>query len=173
VCLLIFTHAHARLTHQAERNEWICAISGAVDRAKENLQVSRTSPIDHVRSKLALVNNSELPGKDTGGARCGRKRLEGLLFRVDFVAQQDSDLCECVTAQMFVAVLLVVNFAVNIAETEISNMDVEMSNAFDIVDHCFTIFYVLELLLNLFVNWFWPFVNNGWSVFDALAVARV
>ena len=99
-----------------------------------------------------------------------RKRLEGQVFKVDFVAQQDSEVCECVTAQMFVAVLLVVNFAVNIAETEVSNMDGEMSNAFDIVDHCFTIFYVLELLLNLFVNWFWPFVCNGWSMFDALAV---
>ena len=100
-----------------------------------------------------------------------RKRLEGQVFKVDFVAQQDSEVCECVTAQMFVAVLLVVNFAVNIAETEVSNMDGKMSNAFDIVDHCFTIFYVLELLLNLFVNWFWPFVNNGWSVFDSFAVA--
>ena len=55
-----FTHAHVRLTHQAERNEWICAIRGAVDRAKEKLaQVSRTTVIEHVRSKLALVHNSE------------------------------------------------------------------------------------------------------------------
>lgn len=55
-----FTHAHARRTHQAERNEWICAIRGAVDRAKEKFaQVSRTTVIEHVRSKLALVHNSE------------------------------------------------------------------------------------------------------------------
>ena len=92
------------------------------------------------------------------------------MFKVDFVAQQDSDVCECVTEQVFVALLLVVNFAVNVAETEISNMDTEMSNAFDIVDHIFTIFYVLELLLNLFVNWFWPFISNGWSVFDFFSV---
>jgi hypothetical protein len=90
---------------------------------------------------------------------------------VDLVAQQYSDVCECVTAQMFVAVLLLVNFLVNVAETEISDMDTEMRKQFDIVDNCFTIFYVLELLLNLFVNWFWPFVTNGWSIFDSFAVA--
>ena len=49
-------------------------------------------------------------------------------------------------------------------------MDEETKQTFDTVDHCFTVFYVLELLLNLFVNWFWPFVCNGWSMFDALAV---
>ena len=89
---------------------------------------------------------------------------------MDLVAQQYSDVCECVTAQMFVAVLLLVNFLVNVAETEISDMDTEMRKQFDIVDNCFTIFYVLELLLNLFVNWFWPFVRNGWCWFDMLAV---
>jgi hypothetical protein len=66
--------------------------------------------------------------------------------------------------------LLVVNFGINIAESEIPGMDEETKQTFDTVDHCFTVFYVLELLLNLFVNWFWPFVCNGWSMFDALAV---
>jgi hypothetical protein len=102
--------------------------------------------------------------------RCGRKREEELLFNLDCVAQQDSDVCKCVHAQTFVAVLLVVNFIINVAETEIPHMDTETRNTFDIIDHCFTIFYVLELLLNLFVNWFWPFARNGWSLFDTLAV---
>ena len=66
--------------------------------------------------------------------------------------------------------LLVVNFGINIAESEIPGMDEETKQTFDTVDHCFTIFYILELMLNLFVNWFWPFVCNGWSMFDALAV---
>ena len=87
------------------------------------------------------------------------------------MSQQDSDECECVHAQTFVAFLLVVNFGINIVETEIPDMSRETSNTFDSIDHAFTIFYVLELMLNLFVNWFWPFVTNGWSVFDALAVA--
>jgi hypothetical protein len=80
------------------------------------------------------------------------------------------NVCECVHAQTFVACLLVVNFGINIVETEIPDMSRETSNTFDSIDHAFTIFYVLELMLNLFVNWFWPFVTNGWSLFDTLAV---
>jgi len=87
------------------------------------------------------------------------------------VSQQDSDECECVHAQTFVAFLLVANFGVNVAESEILDMSEETIQTFETIDHAFTIFYVLELLVNAFVNWFWPFVTNGWSVFDALAVA--
>ena len=87
------------------------------------------------------------------------------------MSQQDSDECECVHAQTFVAFLLVANFWVNVAESEILDMSEETIQTFETIDHAFTIFYVLELLVNAFVNWFWPFVTNGWSVFDALAVA--
>ena len=80
-------------------------------------------------------------------------------------------MCECVHAQTFVAFLLVANFGVNVAESEILDMSEETIQTFETIDHAFTIFYVLELLVNAFVNWFWPFVTNGWSVFDALAVA--
>ena len=93
------------------------------------------------------------------------------MFDLDFVSQQDSDECECVHAQTFVAVLLVANFGVNVAESEILDMSEETIQTFETIDHAFTIFYVLELLVNAFVNWFWPFVTNGWSVFDAIAVA--
>jgi voltage-gated sodium channel len=34
----------------------------------------------------------------------------------------------------------------------------------------FTGLYVFELAINLFVNWWRPFVSNGWSVFDAVCV---
>ena len=99
MCVSVLANFHffarARPTLQAERSEWVCAISGAVNRAKEKaLAVSRTSPVDQVRSKLAIINNSENFQVNTLEG-CGRKRLEGLLFNLDFVAQQDSNLCEC------------------------------------------------------------------------------
>ena len=34
------------------------------------------------------------------------------------------------------------------------------------LDLVFQVFYILELLLNLFVNWWLPFLD-GWSVFDS------
>jgi len=78
--------------------------------------------------------------------------------------------CECAHAQTFVAFLLVLNFGINVAETEILEANPETLRTFDSIDHAFTVFYVLELLLNLFVNWFWPFATNGWAMFDTLAV---
>ena len=80
-------------------------------------------------------------------------------------------MCECVYTQTFVAFLLVANFAVNIAESEILDLSVETKQTFQVIDNAFTLFYVLELLANAFVNGFWSFVTNGWSVFDTIAVA--
>jgi len=48
--------------------------------------------------------------------------------------------------------------------------DSEFNNALNTLDLVFTVFYVIELALNLFVNWWRPFFSNGWSVFDGLCV---
>jgi hypothetical protein len=73
VSVLAHFHSHARLTHQEERNDWISSISEATARAKVRVEEeSRTSAIDRVRSKLALVNNSShfqvqrVEGRDVG-----------------------------------------------------------------------------------------------------------
>jgi hypothetical protein len=95
VSVLVNFHffARARPTHQAERSEWVCAISGAVNGAREKAATaSRTGPVDQVRAKLAIINNSQNFQVNTQEG-CGRKRLEGLLFNLDFVAQQDSNVC--------------------------------------------------------------------------------
>jgi hypothetical protein len=73
----------------------VCAISGAVNRAREKAAAaSRKGFVDLVRAKLAIINNSENFQVNTPEG-CERKRLEGLLFDLDFVAQQDSNVCEC------------------------------------------------------------------------------
>lgn len=87
--------ARARPTHQAERSEWVCAISGAVNRAREKAAAAlRTGPVDQVRAKLAIINNSENFQVNTQG-ECERKLFTRLLFDLDFVAPQDSNVCEC------------------------------------------------------------------------------
>ena len=73
--------------------------------------------------------------------------------------------------QSFVALLLFTNFALNIIEVETKPAeDSEFNNALNTLDLVFTVFYVIELALNLFVNWWRPFITNGWSIFDALCV---
>ena len=34
----------------------------------------------------------------------------------------------------------------------------------------FTIIFAVELAINLFGSWFWPFVSDGWNVFDSIVV---
>ena len=40
-----------------------------------------------------------------------------------------------------------------------------------VLEITFTIAFLLELLWNLFSNWLWRFLENGWSIFDALIVS--
>ena len=88
--------------------------------------------------------------------------------------------------QQFVAVLLLFNFCLNVLDAEFAddreveskaqNQDkatdgkyTKLAQYFDIADLIFTIIYILELLLNLFSNWWRPFINDGWSVHDQLS----
>ena len=80
--------------------------------------------------------------------------------------------------QKFVAVLLLVNFCLNVIDAEFaddrlaemkskegSGKYARIASYFDITDMVFTVFYIIELLLNLFANWWRPFINDGWSIF--------
>lgn len=80
--------------------------------------------------------------------------------------------------QKFVAVLLLANFCLNVIDAEFADdREAEMKSEegsgkyarlasyFDITDMVFTVFYIIELLLNLFANWWRPFINDGWSIF--------
>ena len=35
----------------------------------------------------------------------------------------------------------------------------------------FTVIFAVELLVNLYAHWFWPFVTNGWSLVDTVVVS--
>lgn len=39
------------------------------------------------------------------------------------------------------------------------------------VDLVFTVLFAVELVLNLYVNWWRPFISSGWSVFDLIVVS--
>jgi len=34
----------------------------------------------------------------------------------------------------------------------------------------FTVIFAVELAINLFGSWFWPFMSDGWNVFDSIVV---
>ena len=74
--------------------------------------------------------------------------------------------------QYTVGFILIFNFLVNVAEVELAvipNVNPRVFEALDTLDITLTVFYCLELSINLFVHQ-WDFFFNGWSVFDALCV---
>jgi len=73
--------------------------------------------------------------------------------------------------QTFVAVLLFFNFSLNIYEVEVKPAKgTDLEATLETLDVAFTVFYVVELFLNLFVHWWREFLFNGWSVFDSICV---
>jgi hypothetical protein len=81
-----------------ERSEWISAISEALQVAKEKAakDLLGKSAIEHWRCRLGLVINSQHFQVKTQEGWCERKRVSGLLFDLDSVTQQDSNVCQCV-----------------------------------------------------------------------------
>ena len=61
------------------------------------------------------------------------------------------------------------NFLVNVVESQIGNKLADKDPAaaqnwtriFDTLNLCFTMIFTAELVVNLFVNWFKPFIQNG------------
>ena len=73
--------------------------------------------------------------------------------------------------QLFIAFLLLSNFVVSIIQCEMSiTDDKRLQGNFDILEVCFTFLYLVELLLNLYAHWFWPFFTSGWAWFDLIIV---
>lgn len=92
-----------------------------------------------------------------------------------------TDVYESGAFQKIVGCIIVLNFVLNVADAEIAGMmreeekgeDSSLGRAVAIfaeLDLVFQVFYILELFLNLFVNWWLPFISDGWSVFDAFCV---
>jgi hypothetical protein len=79
--------------------------------------------------------------------------------------------------QQFVGFLWITNFVINIIDTEISTkvtqgspVNDNQANVFQAIDILFTVCYIFELMLNLFVHWWRPFVTDGWSIFDTFCI---
>ena len=89
---------------------------------------------------------------------------------IPYALQQvlDSQVFQCI-----VGFILVLNFLINVAEAELSNIpnvNDDIFRTLDILDITLTVFYCIELAANLFVHWWKEFISDSWAVFDALCV---
>ena len=73
--------------------------------------------------------------------------------------------------QIFIAGLILANFATNLIEKEIDPGGNRFPGTFGVFEDFFNIVFLLELIANAYGNWFWPFLCSSWNIFDLIVVA--
>jgi hypothetical protein len=78
--------------------------------------------------------------------------------------------------QFLVGGLILVSFAVNIAQAELqlppgSDARRQADAVLDTLEIVITALFAFELALNLFAHWFWRFFSDGWCLFDLVVIA--
>jgi len=77
--------------------------------------------------------------------------------------------------QAFVIAVISLNFGVTILQTQLINHESHSgsesdSSLWDRLNIAFVLFFLAELAINAFANWYVPFVSNPWNLFDALVI---
>ena len=93
-------------------------------------------------------------------ALLGRTRLQR---RVHAVYQHDR-------CQYTVALVIVLNFVANLTEKEIDPTGSLHADVWRVLEATFNVFFLLELLVNMFAHWCCPFFVSLWNLFDLLVV---
>jgi hypothetical protein len=76
--------------------------------------------------------------------------------------------------QIFVAVLIMLNFLCNVVEKEIDPQGVlggQPDGVWRAFEHIFNAIFLVELLVNMYARWLWVFWTDGWNIFDFVVVA--
>ena len=74
--------------------------------------------------------------------------------------------------QMAISLVLIANFVISIVQSELTaGMDDALIRRFDMIDMAFTVTYSVELAVNIYSHWFWPFFCSGWCWFDLIIVS--
>lgn len=73
--------------------------------------------------------------------------------------------------QVFVAILIASNFLFNIVEKQVDPDGSAYPVLWENAELFFNIIFALELSLNLYGFWCWPFWSSGWNVFDFVVVS--
>ncbi|KAK3282629.1 hypothetical protein CYMTET_9642 [Cymbomonas tetramitiformis] len=72
--------------------------------------------------------------------------------------------------QVIVAVLILINFVVNAAEAQVPTATGTAATIFKGFELAFTFIFTIELGLNMYAHWCWPFWSSGWNLFDFIVV---
>jgi len=73
--------------------------------------------------------------------------------------------------QIFVAILIFVNFIMECVQRQIDPTTVEYKGLWLVLEHFFTIAFSIELLVNFYGSWRKTFLSSAWNYFDVFVVA--
>jgi hypothetical protein len=71
---------------------------------------------------------------------------------------------------MVVALLIGANFLTNMVEKEIDPAGTKYKAVFEVFELFYNICFTIELIINAYAHWFWPFWKSSWNVFDCIVV---
>lgn len=127
-------------------------------------QVDKATGFKHNLRSLALCCMKDADGERSASPNAS---FAGLPFQGPLRAAYSSYLL-----QVTVAVLIFSNFLVTAAEKQISPEESDtVMRSFLILEYAFNSAFSLELAVNMYANWFWPFWRSSWNVFDAVIVS--
>lgn len=74
-------------------------------------------------------------------------------------------------AQVIMAVVICVNFCGSAVQMQLKPLDGSATQGFfDALEYGFNTFFLVELMINIYGNFWYPFWRNGWNIFDLLIV---
>lgn len=126
----------------------------------------RAASEDVIQSWIKAINDARADAWKTHEK--GLELTQMQRFRQKIRKFYDSTMC-----QGFVALVLIANFALSIIEAEHAAHGIsdEALMFYELVDLVFSLFYITELIVNLYGHWLWDFLCNPWSVFDFVVVS--
>lgn len=78
--------------------------------------------------------------------------------------------------QVSVAVLIFANFICQVIQRQVDpaythSDDMSNKTLWQAIDTIFNVLFLIELLINMYGSWMWPFLSQGWNLFDMFVVS--
>jgi len=154
-----------RMVHK-ERDKWIEKASRLKELSKTILAEQKSTI---KRNSMIMVKRT----KDTETAKTvieDEVQVEREPLSWELIKSQASVFYNTDKIQIGVAILIFLNFVQNAIEAQVPEPGNELLFGFAFCELFFTVAFGLELVLNMVANWFVPFWQSGWNIFDFVVV---
>jgi len=103
----------------------------------------------------------------TEGALDAWKYSNNSFWKYQVEARQFYDHPNC---QYGIAIMIMANFLMNVIQKEIDPHEDKYVTPWRILETTFNLIFFIELIVNAYGHWLWPFWRSGWNQFDVVVV---